>query len=123
MTATPRGQPAAEDRKLIRSHVMRGKNTRKRRPHGRLNMGASADPLVGLNPEERIGDESSPEESRESQNGHEMPCTDGFTWCGELSLIPRAASAFAFVTFPEEIDVKARGMLCTCKSLHPGIDA
>lgn len=122
MTATPRGQPAAEDRKLIRSHVMRGKNTRKRRPLGRLNVGASADTLVGLNREERIGDETSPEDSRESQNGHEMHCTNGFTWCGELSLIPRAASAFAFVTFPEVIDVKARGMLCTCKSLPPGID-
>ncbi|KAI7775606.1 hypothetical protein LA080_006521 [Diaporthe eres] len=42
-----------------------------------------------------------------------MPCADGFTWYGEPSLIPRAASAFAFITFPEEIDVKARGMLCT----------
>lgn len=123
VTATPRGQPAAEDRKLIRSHVMRGKNTRKRRPLGRLNVGAAAAILAGLDPEELVRDETSPEESHGSQNGHEMPCTDGFTWCGELSLIPRAASVFDFVTFPEEIDVNARGMLCTCRSLHPRIDA
>lgn len=126
VTATPRGQPATEDRKLIRSHVMKGKNTRKRRPLGRLTVGASAATLLALgllNPEEPIREEPSPEESQESQNGHEMPSADGLTWYGEPSLIPRAASAFAFITFPEEIDVKARGMLCTCKSLRPGSDA
>ncbi|KAK7722860.1 hypothetical protein SLS63_009134 [Diaporthe eres] len=47
-----------------------------------------------------------------------MPFADGFTWYGEPSLIPRAASAFAFITFPEEIDVKERGMLCTC-TMYP----
>lgn len=126
VTATPHGQPATEDRKLIRSHVMRGKNTRKRRPLGRLTVGASAATLLALglpNPEEPIGGETAPEESQESQNGQVTPCADGFTWYGEPSLIPRAASAFAFITFPEEIDVEARGMLCTCKSLRPGIDA
>lgn len=123
VTATPRGQPAAEDRKLIRSHVMRGKNTTKRRPLGRLDVGASAATLARLNPEKHIGGKTSPEESHESQNGHEMPCADGFTWCGEPSLIPRAASVFAFIAFSEEIDVKARGMLCTCESLRPGSDS
>lgn len=114
MTATPRGQPAAEDRKLIRSHVMKGKNTRKRRPLGLLNRGSSAAVPARPSSEDCVEGNDSTE--------HELPCNDAFTWCGDPSLIPRAVSTFAFVTFPEEIDVKARGMLCTCKSLRPDRD-
>lgn len=111
MTATPRGQPAAEDRKLIRSHVMRGKNTRKRRPLGLLSRGAPAVTAATPSSEDCV--------EGNDPTGRKLPCNDSFTWCGEPSLIPRAVSTFNFITFPEEIDVKARSMLCTCKSLRP----
>lgn len=94
---------------------MKGKNTRKRRRLGLLNRGVSAATTA----------EPSSEDCAEGNDstGHELHRNDAFTWCGDRSLIPRAVSTFTFVTFPEEIDVKARGMLCTCKSSYPGSDA
>ncbi|POS78047.1 hypothetical protein DHEL01_v203562 [Diaporthe helianthi] len=105
------GQPAAKDRKLIRSHVMKGKNTRRRATAGRLRGRASAS----------VGHIDPPEESHGALAGRRIDRKGAFLPHGAPGPTQLTADAFTFASFPEEIDSESRKMLHTLSSFNDNL--
>lgn len=113
------GQAAAGDRKLIRSHVMRGKNTRTRALPGRVK-GRSPATAVGIQrPQHAAGDSDSSEESYGARTRIELLDSDedALARIRHAEMVPGAADMFTFIKFPEDIDSSSRSLLCACTSL------
>ncbi|OJJ05859.1 hypothetical protein ASPVEDRAFT_45322 [Aspergillus versicolor CBS 583.65] len=114
VTADAYGQAAAGDRKLIRSHVMRGKNTRTRALPGGVK-GRSPAAAVGIQrPQHATGDNDSPEELRGARARSELLDSDedALARIRHAEMVPGAADMFTFITFPEDIDSSSRSLLC-----------
>ncbi|CEI70920.1 unnamed protein product [Fusarium venenatum] len=117
VNADAHGQAAAGDRKLIRSHVMRGKNTRTRALPGRV-MGRSPATSVGLQrPQHAAGDSDPSEESHGARARSELLDSDedALARIGHAEIVPGAADMFTFVKFPEDIDSSSRSLLCASR--------
>lgn len=119
VSADARGRPAARDRKLIRSHVMRGKNTRTR---GLPDRSKGPPPATAVESQQRRyagGGNGFSEESHEAQTRHELLSsdTDAVARIRHSGMNPRAANVFTFVKFPEDINSSSRSLLHTCTSL------
>lgn len=112
VAADARGQPVPEDRRLVRSHVMRGKNTRTRAPRNRLK---GRVPAVAMESQQLL---HSAEESHKARTQHELlnSNVDTLARIRHSGMVPRAANVFTFIKFPEDIDSSSRSMLCTCTS-------
>ncbi|KAH7146898.1 hypothetical protein B0J13DRAFT_500784 [Dactylonectria estremocensis] len=116
VTADAHGQTAAGDRKVIRSHVMRGKNTRTRALPGRVK-GRSPATAVGIQrPQHAAGDSDSSEESHGARTRSELLDSDedALARIRHAEMVPGAADMFAFIKFPENIDSSSRSLLCAC---------
>ncbi|KAH8743811.1 hypothetical protein F5883DRAFT_591770 [Diaporthe sp. PMI_573] len=114
VTADAHGQTAAGDRKLIRSHVMRGKNTRTRALPGRVK-GRSPATAVGIQrPQHAAGDSDSSEESHGARTRSELLDSDedALARIRHAEMVPGAADMFTFIKFPEDIDSSSRSLLC-----------
>ncbi|KAJ5469877.1 hypothetical protein N7530_007234 [Penicillium desertorum] len=114
VTADAYGQAAAGDRKLIRSHVMRGKNTRTRALPGRVK-GRSPATAVGIQrPQHAAGDSDSSEESHGARTRSELLDSDedALARIRDSEMVPGAADMFTFIKFPEDIDSNSRSLLC-----------
>ncbi|KAG7115763.1 hypothetical protein HYQ44_007505 [Verticillium longisporum] len=96
VTVDANGQPAARDRKLIRSHVMRGKNT----PNGHSML-----------QEATILPKSPPQ----AQARHESlnSAVHALARIRHQGMVPRAANVFTFIKFPKDIGSTSRTLLCT----------
>ncbi|KAH7472008.1 hypothetical protein FOMA001_g13012 [Fusarium oxysporum f. sp. matthiolae] len=119
VTADAHGQPASGDRKLIRSHVMRGKNTRTRTPPDRLKARVPATAVESQRSQHAAGGNDSSEESHGARTRHELlnSDVDALARIRHSGTVPRAANVFTFIKFPEDIDSSSRSLLCTCTSL------
>lgn len=119
VTADAHGLPAAEDRKLIRSHVMRGKNTCKRSLPDGLNGRVPAHAAGSQRLQHPAGGNGFCEELHGARTRHELLDSDLDALAGIIhpGMVPRAANVFTFVKFPEEIDSSSRSLLWTCTSL------
>ncbi|RKK31976.1 hypothetical protein BFJ66_g15124 [Fusarium oxysporum f. sp. cepae] len=119
VTVDAHGQPAAGDRKLIRSHVMRGKNTRTRTPPDRLKARVPATAVESQRLQHAAGGNDSCEESHGGRTRHELLNSDmdALARIRHSGMVPRAANVFTFIKFPEDIDSSSRSLLCTCTSL------
>ncbi|KAH7230166.1 uncharacterized protein BKA55DRAFT_626160 [Fusarium redolens] len=115
VTADAHGQPAAGDRKLIRSHVMRGKNTRTRTPPDRLKGRVPATAVESQRSQHAAGGNDSSEESHGARTRHELlnSDVDALARIRHPGMVPRAANVFTFIKFPEDIDSSSRSLLCT----------
>ncbi|KZL75348.1 hypothetical protein CT0861_11559 [Colletotrichum tofieldiae] len=92
---------------------MKGKNTRKRAHSGRLRDHASTTAFARHGLEQCIGGFDLPEESHEAHARRQMLYNHALPSYGTPGPTPLVVNDFSFVTFPEEIDSKARSMLCT----------
>ncbi|KAJ4270790.1 hypothetical protein NW764_013671 [Fusarium oxysporum] len=119
VTVDAHGQPAAGDRKLIRSHVMRGKNTRTRTPPDRLKARVPATAVESQRLQHAAGGNDSCEESHGGRTRHDLLNSDMdvLARIRHSGMVPRAANVFTFIKFPEDIDSSSRSLLCTCTSL------
>lgn len=119
VTMDAHGQPAAGDRKLVRSHVMRGKNTRTRALPDRLKGRVPATAVESQRSQHAVGGNDSSEESHEARTRYELLNfdVDALARIRHPRMVPRAANVFTFIKFPEDIDSSSRSLLCTCTSL------
>ncbi|KAH7161949.1 hypothetical protein B0J13DRAFT_591364 [Dactylonectria estremocensis] len=114
VTANVHGQPAAGDRKLIRSHVMRGKNTRTRAHPNRLTGHVPVTTVEGQQPQPAVGLSNSSEESHGVRTLRELNSdVDALVRVRHQATVPRAANVFTFIKFAEDIDSSSRNLLCT----------
>ncbi|KAH7190991.1 hypothetical protein BKA60DRAFT_663611 [Fusarium oxysporum] len=116
VTADAHGQPAIGDRKLIRSHVMRGKNTRTRALPGRLKGRFPAIAVKSQRSQHAAGGNDSSEESHGARTRHELlnSDVDALVRMRHPGMVSRAANVFTFIKFPGDIDSSSRSLLCTC---------
>ncbi|KAH6708293.1 hypothetical protein EV126DRAFT_408595 [Verticillium dahliae] len=115
LTVDANGQPAARDRKLIRSHVMRGKNTRTRGLPGRMKSRGQTIAMESERSQHASGGNNHSEESPQAQARHESlnSTVHALARIGHQGMIPRAANVFTFIKFPEDISSTSRTLLCT----------
>ncbi|KAL6918863.1 hypothetical protein FSST1_002889 [Fusarium sambucinum] len=115
ITADDHGQAAAGDRKLIRSHVMRGKNTHTRALPDRVNGRSSAINVGTQRPQYAARDSGSSEDPHGARARNELLDSDedALTRIRHAEMVPRATDMFPFVMFPEDIDSNSRSLLCT----------
>ncbi|KAJ5999916.1 hypothetical protein N7481_000325 [Penicillium waksmanii] len=113
VTADAYGQAAAGDRKLIRSHVMRGKNTRTRALPGRVKGRSPATAVGNQRPQHAAGDSGSFEESHGAQTRSELLDSDedALARIRHAEMVPGAADMFTFIKFTEDIDSSSRSLL------------
>ncbi|KAM6509443.1 hypothetical protein FALCPG4_017098 [Fusarium falciforme] len=119
VTADAHGKPAPGDRKLIRSHVMLGKNTHTRALRKTLKGRVPATAVGGQQSQHAAGGNNSSEESHRARTRRELlnSDVDALAPIGHSGMAPRAANVFTFIKFPEDIDSSSRSLLCTCTSL------
>lgn len=119
ITADAHGQAAAGDRKLIRSHVMRGKNTRTRALPGRVKGRSPATAMGIQRPQHAAGDSDSSEEPHGARARSELLDSDedALARIRHAEMVPGAADMFTFIKFPEDIDSSSRSLLYACTSL------
>ncbi|TDZ25561.1 hypothetical protein Cob_v001816 [Colletotrichum orbiculare MAFF 240422] len=108
------GQLDAGDRKFIRSHVMRGKNTRTRAHPDRQKGRVPVATMGPQQPQPAVGCDNS------SQESHQVRALRDFNSDVEapvppksLAMAPGADNVFTSINFAEEIDVESRNLLCT----------
>ncbi|EGY14656.1 uncharacterized protein VDAG_05820 [Verticillium dahliae VdLs.17] len=120
LTVDANGQPAARDRKLIRSHVMRGKNTRTRGLPGRMKSRGQTIAMESERSQHASGGNNHSEESPQAQARHESlnSTVHALARIGHQGMIPRAANVFTFIKFPEDISSTSRTLLCTCTTIQ-----
>ncbi|KAJ4123204.1 hypothetical protein NW768_009733 [Fusarium equiseti] len=109
ITADAHGQAAAGDRKLIRSHVMRGKNTRTRALPGPVKGRFPATAMGMQRPQHVAGDSDSSEEPHGARSRSELLNSDedALARIRHAEMAPSAADMFTFIKFPEDIDGNA----------------
>lgn len=119
VTADAQGQPAAGERRFIRSHVMRGKNTRRPALAGRLNnhLPTTASRNHPSEIAARGGEVS--KDARDARTRYELLNSEveNVVRMRYQGMIPRATNVFAFIKFPQDIDSSSRSLLGTCTSL------
>ena len=131
----PCGKPPAESRKFIRSHVMKGKNKKRRQPRDSQSLSWIHDSLLSQTEEgsefinitfddksTQVGDKVG-KERRPLTTGSSSLMATRYQGLGVRKLIVclqgpvRAPGELTLVKFPIEVDHRTRSLLTFCKQL------